>query len=140
MKIKDIEVGKHYADSYGERVLVLEVGVYGRVYPDSRWVSTVQSDRKEYVRVEAPYDMEKFLHCRSIIHDWETQEKIDKAREKHEKQGTARADYLRSILKKYVPGLKEKPFAPTMEVFLDTEDVEKICEVLVRDGKIKVPD
>lgn len=135
MKLKDIEVGKEYSNSYEQKVLVLEVGVYGQVYPDHRWVHSVQSDRKDYVLVRTPYDHEERLHCRSIKHDWETQEKIDKSREKKEKQGTARADYLRSILRKYVPGLREKPFAPTMEVFLDTDDVEKICEAFVSHGK-----
>lgn len=134
MKLKDIEVGKYYANSYEQRVLVLEVGVHGNVYPDSRWVNTVRSQRADYVQVKMAYEHKEFLHCRSIKHDWKTQEKIDKEKAEEVSGGEARVAYLWSILEKYT-GLAKRDHWPTTRIELNHPEVEKVCEALERFGK-----
>jgi hypothetical protein len=136
MKLSDIKVGEYYSNSYEQRVLVLEVGVYGRVYPGGRWISTVQSDRKDYVRVETPYGHEDLLHCRSIKHPWETQEKIDKAREEEESVGVARVNYLWDVLEKYTE-VKRRGLYPETRMELSHDEVEKVCEALLKLGSEK---
>ena len=137
MKLKDIEVGKEYADTYGDKVLVLEVGVYGKVYPDSRWVSTVRSNRKDYVRVESNY--ERLLHCRTIKHDWETQERINKAQGEIKDDKRAEVSRLWDILEKHIPGIEREMYRDT-DIGLNRTNVNRVCEALERLEETKVPD
>lgn len=133
MKLKDIEVGKEYADSYSEKVTVLETGVYGRVYHPGAF-STFQSERADYVKVKKRSGRTDEIHCRSIKHDWKTQEKIDKEKEEEASHGEARVAYLWSILEKHT-GLIQRAHWPSTRIELNHHEVEKVCEALERLGK-----
>ena len=131
MKLKDIEVGKEYANSDEQKVTVLEVGVYGQV-DDVRGVGSFESERADYVRVEGPYAKD-IIHCRSIVHDWETQEKRDKEKEKESSLGVARVNYLWGVLEKYTE-VKRRNCWPETRIDLNHSEVEKVCAAFLSQG------
>lgn len=138
MKLKDIEVGKEYADLYGHKTVVLEVGVYGRVFHD-RMVSDSRSSHKHYVKVVKRYGRDgspvhETIHYRSIAHDWETQEKIDKKAAETINRGEAEVANLWSILEKHT-GLTRRGHWPSTRIELNHHEVEKVCEALERFAK-----
>jgi hypothetical protein len=130
MKLKDIEVGKEYANNYGQKVTVLEVGLYGRVYHDR--VGSFQSSNKHYVKVERTYGLrgapfQETLHYSAIAHVWETQEKIDKAGKEIKDGKRAEVNRLWDILEKYVPGINRDLYQDT-SIVLNRIEITKVCE------------
>ena len=136
MKLKDIEVGKEYANSYNDKVIVLEVGVYGSVYYAGAF-STFRSGRADYVKVKKQTGHTEEIHCRSIKHDWETQEKINKKKEEEASCGVARVAYLWSILEKNT-SLTRRDHWPTTRIELNHDEVTEVCKAFVDLGQPKV--
>ena len=130
MKLKDIEVGKEYADSYGEKVTILETGLYGNVFHSGAF-STFRSEFAHYVKAQGPYGGPRLIHCRSIIHDWETQEKNDKEREEEASHGIAKVNYLWDVLEKYTH-LKRRQHYPVTRIELNHKEVEEVCKCLIQ--------
>ncbi len=126
MKLKDIEVGKEYADSYHEKVTVLETGVYGRVFHSGAF-STFRSEHKHYALVRKPSGHEEAVHCRSILHDWETQEKLDKEKAEEASHGEAKVAYLWTILERHT-SLHRRTHYPTTRIELNHNEVIEVCK------------
>lgn len=133
MKIKDIEVGKEYADAYGYKLFILEVGVYGTVF-HGRMVSGSRSSHKHYVRVRTRTGFKDTRHFRSIVRTWEAQEKIDKADGVVRDGERAEIFRLWNILERYVPGIERDAYKDT-DILLYQKNITKICEALERLGE-----
>lgn len=140
MKLKDIKIGKEYADSFNEKVTVLKVGVYGKVYYPGAF-STSRSDRADYISVKKRSGYIDEIHCRSIKHDWETQEKINKEKAKESSHGEAVVAYLWSILEQNT-SLTRRSHWPSTRIELKHEEVVEVCKALEEHGqpKVKSPD
>ena len=140
MKLKDIEVGKEYANTYGNKIVVLEVGVYGRIFPH-RMVSGCRSDHKHYVRIKTEWDHEEPVHYRSIVRTWEQQEKIDKADAEIRDGKRAEVSRLWDILEKHIPGIERELYRDT-NIVLNRTNVNRVCEALEKLGqpKTQIPD
>lgn len=140
MKLKDIEVGKEYANNYGQKVTVLEVGLYGRVYHDR--VGSFKSSNKHYVKVERIYGLrgspfKETLHYSAIAHVWETQEKIDKADKEIKDDKRAEVSRLWDILERYVPGIEKDEYRDT-EIVLRKIEIRKVCKAFEKLGQPKI--
>ena len=136
MKLKDIEVGKEYANSYTEKVTVLETGLYGDVFHSGAF-STFRSEHAHYVKVQGPFGDPVVIHCRSVIHDWKTQEKIDREKEEEASHGEAKVAYLWSILEQNT-SLTRRAHWPTTRIELNHNEVIEVCKALEEHGQPKV--
>ena len=136
MKLKDIEVGKEYADSYNQKVTVLEIGVYGKVFHSGAF-STFRSEHAHYVKVLKTSGYEEEVHCRSIMHDWETQEKIDKEKAEESSHGEAKVAYLWSILEQNT-SLTRRTHWPSTRIELNHDEVVEVCKAFVSHGQPKI--
>ncbi|NGX46227.1 MAG: hypothetical protein K940chlam2_01414 [Chlamydiae bacterium] len=135
MKLKDIKTGMEYADTYGDKVVVLEVGIYGRVYQDR--VGNSRSSHRHYVQVRTRYDHEEAVHFRSIVRPWADQEEIDKKIAAKKDKGEAEVARLWSILEKHT-GLTRRDHWPSTRIELNHGEVTRLCEALERLGQPKV--
>lgn len=135
MKLKDIEVGKAYADTYGNKIVVLEVGVYGRVYHDR--VGSGRSDHRHYVKIKTKYDHDDTAHYRSVVRPWVEQEEIDKKKAERISLGEAEVSRLWSILESNT-SLTRRSHWPSTRIELDHEEVTKVCKAFVKHGQPKI--
>ena len=134
MKLKDIEAGKEYANTYGDKVVVLEVGVYGRVYHDR--VGSSRSSHHHYVKVKTKYDHEDILHFRSIVRPWEDQEKIDKWAAETISVGESEVEQLWVILEQNT-SLTRRAHWPSTRIELNHDEVVEVCKAFVNHGQPK---
>lgn len=132
MKLKDIEVGKKYADTYGNKIDVLEVGVYGRVYHER--IGSGRSSHRHYVKIKTKYDHEDTVHFRSVVRPWVEQEKIDKKRSNEIGRGEAEVERLWVILEQNT-SLTRRSHWPSTRIELNHDEVVEVCKAFVKHGQ-----
>ncbi len=131
MKLSDIKVGTAYADTWGRKWTVLEVGVKGWAHHGRMGVS--KSYQATYVRVDGKHQSP--IHCRNIKRTWREQEAIDKTIDLVNGKAEERVTRVWDILEEHA-GLKRPDWKDTQIVF-SVSDVEQICRALTKPRRLK---